>query len=215
MSLILSPKLLTNCRLTSLDPSLILSAISSTAFKSPIWGGTGWGGGEGAEMFYGRKNESILITLKFNLLFPSPYERWTLWVDLVSRISFRETLEISFELGYFWGLYELFCHIYNLNPDPAIIILFFVLFQRCLYAKLFGWLTSSRKSRRAGLPHFRLHKVRNIKTWLSLRSLLKVIINKGFFPECTYQKKKNAIKTIKVTFFYIKIFIRDEVLKGL
>ena len=47
-------------------------------------------------------------------------------------------------------------------------------FQRCLYAKLFGWLTSSRKSRRAGLPHFRLHKVRNIKTWLSLRSLLKV-----------------------------------------
>lgn len=45
--------------------------------------------------------------------------------------------------------------------------------ERCLYAKLFGWLTSSRKSRRAGLPHFRLHKVRNIKTWLSLRSLLK------------------------------------------
>ncbi|XP_048590015.1 protein PHTF2 isoform X2 [Nematostella vectensis] len=45
--------------------------------------------------------------------------------------------------------------------------------ERCLYAKLFGWLTSSRKARRAGLPHFRLHKVRNIKTWLSLRSLLK------------------------------------------
>ena len=147
------------------------------------------GGRVGPEMFYGRKNESILITLKFNLLFPSPYERWTLWVDLVSRISFRETLEISFELGYLWGLYELFCHIYNLNLDPAIIILFFVLFQRCLYAKLFGWLTSSRKSRRAGLPHFRLHKVRNIKTWLSLRSLLKVIVNKGFFPEYTYKKK--------------------------
>ena len=82
-----------------------------------------------------------------------------------------------------------FGHIYNLNPDPAIIILFFFSFQRCLYAKLFGWLTSSRKSRRAGLPHFRLHKVRNIKTWLSLRSLLKVIINKGFFPEYTYKKK--------------------------
>ena len=94
-----------------------------------------------------------------------------------------------------------FSHIYNLNPDPAIIILFSVSFQRCLYAKLFGWLTSSRKSRRAGLPHFRLHKVRNIKTWLSLRSLLKVIINKGFFPECTYQNKI-ARKTIKVTFFY-------------
>ena len=102
----------------------------------------------------------------------------------------------------------MFCHIYNLNPDPAIITLFFVLFQRCLYAKLFGWLTSSRKSRRAGLPHFRLHKVRNIKTWLSLRSLLKVIINKGFFPECTYQKKKIAIKTIKVTFFYFDFYQR-------
>ena len=64
MSLILSPKLLTNCRLTSLYPSLILSAISSTAFKSPVFGGKGCGGGgEGAEMFYGRKNESILITL--------------------------------------------------------------------------------------------------------------------------------------------------------
>ena len=82
-----------------------------------------------------------------------------------------------------------FCHVYILNPDPAIINLFFISFQRCLYAKLFGWLTSSRKSRRAGLPHFRLHKVRNIKTWLSLRSLLKVVINKSFSPECTYQKK--------------------------
>ena len=97
---------------------------------------------------------------------------------------------------------DFFYHVYILNPDPVIIILFFVSFQRCLYAKLFGWLTSSRKSRRAGLPHFRLHKVRNIKTWLSLRSLLKVIvINKGFFPECTYQNKI-ARKTIKVTFFY-------------
>ena len=151
--------------------------------------GGGGGGGRGAKMFYGAKKINLSITLKFNLLFPSPYERLTLWIDLVSRISFSETLEFSFELACLWGLYEFFCHIYNLNPDPAIIILFSVSFQRCLYAKLFGWLTSSRKSRRAGLPHFRLHKVRNIKTWLSLRSLLKVIINKGFFPECTYQKK--------------------------
>ena len=68
----------------------------------------GGGGGRGVEMFYGRKNESILITLKFNLLFPSPYERWTLWIDLVSRTSFRETLEISFELAYLWALYGFF-----------------------------------------------------------------------------------------------------------
>ena len=75
MSLILSPKLLTNCRPTSLDHSLILSDISPTAFKSPIFLG-GWGGeGGGLKCFMTEKNESILITLKFNLLFPSPYER--------------------------------------------------------------------------------------------------------------------------------------------
>ncbi|KNC70447.1 hypothetical protein SARC_17023, partial [Sphaeroforma arctica JP610] len=52
-------------------------------------------------------------------------------------------------------------------------------FQRFLYAKYFSALTSARRGRRYGLPHFRLHKVRNtlcitnIKMWLSLRSFLK------------------------------------------
>jgi len=45
--------------------------------------------------------------------------------------------------------------------------------MRYLYAKYFGALTSARKARRNCLPHFRLHKVRHIKTWLSLRSFLK------------------------------------------
>lgn len=45
--------------------------------------------------------------------------------------------------------------------------------QRFLYAKLFSHITSSRRSRRSELPHFRLNKVRNIKTWLSVRSYLK------------------------------------------
>lgn len=45
--------------------------------------------------------------------------------------------------------------------------------QRFLYAKLFSHLTSSRRSRKSDLPHFRLNKVRNIKTWLSVRSYLK------------------------------------------
>lgn len=45
--------------------------------------------------------------------------------------------------------------------------------QRFLYAKHFCHLTSSRRARRSDLPHFRLNKVRNIKTWLSVRSYLK------------------------------------------
>lgn len=48
--------------------------------------------------------------------------------------------------------------------------------QRFLYAKLFSHLTSSRRARKSELPHFRLNKVRNIKTWLSVRSYLKVCV---------------------------------------
>jgi len=44
---------------------------------------------------------------------------------------------------------------------------------RYMYAKYFGALTSTRRARRNRLPHFRLHKVKNIKAWLSLRSFLK------------------------------------------
>ena len=47
---------------------------------------------------------------------------------------------------------------------------------RLLYAKLFSHLTSSRRARKSNLPHFRLNKVRNIKTWLSVRSYLKVCL---------------------------------------
>jgi len=46
--------------------------------------------------------------------------------------------------------------------------------QRLMYAKNFCYLTSSRRAKKYDLPHFRLNKVRNIKTWLSLRSFLKV-----------------------------------------
>lgn len=45
--------------------------------------------------------------------------------------------------------------------------------QRFLYAKLFSHITSSRRARKSDVPHFRLNKVRNIKTWLSVRSYLK------------------------------------------
>ncbi|RLN47821.1 hypothetical protein BBJ28_00026948 [Nothophytophthora sp. Chile5] len=41
--------------------------------------------------------------------------------------------------------------------------------RRFLYAKCFTALTSSRRSRLANLPHFRLKNVINIKAWISLR----------------------------------------------
>lgn len=46
--------------------------------------------------------------------------------------------------------------------------------QRFLYSKLFSRITSTRKAKKSGIPHFRLNKVRNIKTWLSVRSYLQV-----------------------------------------
>ncbi|CAH1176498.1 unnamed protein product [Phaedon cochleariae] len=45
--------------------------------------------------------------------------------------------------------------------------------QRLLYAKLFSHLTSSRRAKKSEIPHFRLNKVINIKTWLSVRSYMK------------------------------------------
>lgn len=58
------------------------------------------------------------------------------------------------------------------------IQVFIFYFQRLLFAKLFGHLTSARRARKSEVPHFRLKKVQNIKMWLSLRSYLKV--HQGF-----------------------------------
>ena len=62
-------------------------------------------------------------------------------------------------------------------------IFLFFRFQRYMYAKFFSSLTSTRRARRNKLPHFRLHKVKNIKAWLSLRSFLKVL----FYCFCTFR----------------------------
>jgi hypothetical protein len=50
--------------------------------------------------------------------------------------------------------------------------------KRLLHAKSFRYLTSNRKAKKHNLPHFRLNKVENIKTWLSIRSYLRV----SFWP---------------------------------
>ena len=59
-----------------------------------------------------------------------------------------------------------------------IYIVLFDLFQRLLYAKHFCYLTSSRRAKKYDMPHFRLNKVRNIRTWFSLRSYLKVMYSR-------------------------------------
>lgn len=71
--------------------------------------------------------------------------------------------------------------------------------QRLLYAKLFSHLTSSRRARKSDLPHFRLNKVRNIKTWLSVRSYLKVRRSKS--------NTVNKIKSLKIRFGRLILYI--------
>jgi len=45
--------------------------------------------------------------------------------------------------------------------------------KKFVIAKLFSHITSSRRSARSKIPHFRLYKVRNIKVWLCVRSMLR------------------------------------------
>ncbi|KAI7684958.1 Putative homeodomain transcription factor, partial [Sarcoptes scabiei] len=45
--------------------------------------------------------------------------------------------------------------------------------QRFLYSKYFSHLTRRDRAKRSQIPHFRLHKVRNLKIWLSVRSYLR------------------------------------------
>lgn len=63
--------------------------------------------------------------------------------------------------------------------------------QRFLYAKFFSHLTSFRRARKSELPHFRLNKVRNIKTWLSVRSYLKV--NTNLICVCNLPYRNKAV----------------------
>jgi hypothetical protein len=75
--------------------------------------------------------------------------------------------------------------------------------QRFLYAKLFAHLTSSRRARNSDLPHFRLNKVRNIKTWLSVRSYLKVRPALPFGFRISVEKQGNDSINFGI-FFYLQ-----------
>ncbi|KAL5248081.1 hypothetical protein ACHWQZ_G017306 [Mnemiopsis leidyi] len=89
------------------------------------------------------------------------------------RASIRELYEepIEFQL----------IHIIGFILSMSLSCCFFTLFvvaertyvQRYLYAKFFNALTTMRRAKQYGLPHFRLRSIQNIKAWLSLRSVLR------------------------------------------
>ncbi|XP_066994433.1 protein phtf isoform X2 [Anabrus simplex] len=99
--------------------------------------------------------------------------------SLVSRISSSVMVIIDAALGN--NMWERTIVLIAMFERCMLATLFFFLLavaertfkQRFLYAKLFSHLTSFRRARKSELPHFRLNKVRNIKTWLSVRSYLK------------------------------------------
>lgn len=111
-------------------------------------------------------------------------------------------------------LFKLLCHsertimIIALLERFALAELFFFLLavaersfkQRFLYAKLFSHLTSFRRARKSELPHFRLNKVRNIKTWLSVRSYLRVSLE-SVVCEILYE-----VCCLKIFWFTLPIF---------
>lgn len=96
-------------------------------------------------------------------------------------ISLSDILDISISAVLRTTMTTQFVLIAAMFNSFCLSMLFFFLLavaertfkQRFLYAKLFCHLTSSRRARKSDLPHFRLNKVRNIKTWLSVRSYLK------------------------------------------
>ena len=79
--------------------------------------------------------------------------------------------------------------------------------QRCLQAKYFGALTSRGKSRRFGLPHFRLHKVPNIRLWLALRSHLRRI---GPANTCNLIVGRACGLTLLLTLWCTVHFLKSE-----
>lgn len=71
--------------------------------------------------------------------------------------------------------------------------------KRMLYAKFFSKLTSSRRSKIVGLPHFRLYKVDHIKVWLSLRARRANVDGLTIGPYKASDITANALVLLAVT----------------
>ncbi|CAF0879460.1 unnamed protein product [Brachionus calyciflorus] len=105
--------------------------------------------------------------------------------DFIINIKPIKRLSINLiETVLFWtsiNLCALFVIVNTVIITIFLGILFFTLLtiaertlsQRFLHAKFFCYLTSNRRARKHNIPHFRLGRVENIKTWLSVRSYMK------------------------------------------
>jgi hypothetical protein len=102
----------------------------------------------------------------------------------ISGGGFSRLLSSCQESFEFWSSVELgvaFLILSSIVSTLFLCVLFFSLLtiaertlsQRFLHAKFFCYLTSIRRARKHNLPHFRLSRVDNIKTWLSVRSYVK------------------------------------------
>ncbi|XP_022910441.1 protein phtf isoform X2 [Onthophagus taurus] len=80
--------------------------------------------------------------------------------------------------------------------------------HRLLYAKFFTHLTSSRRARNSDLPHFRLDRVANIKTWLSVRSYLK---KQGPLRSVDVIVSSSFLITIPLLVFLCTEFLKDSI----
>ena len=102
----------------------------------------------------------------FDMFVKKDYENCSAEALSPFQIVFGET-KLSFFLVFCCAFNSLFvslafCKMFSVAEDTF--------HRRYLYAKYFAALTSSRRARKAGLPHFRLNKVEHIKIWLQLRS---------------------------------------------
>jgi hypothetical protein len=77
--------------------------------------------------------------------------------------------------------------------------------QRGMRAKYFEALTSRAKSRRFGIPHFRLHKVAHVRMWVALRSHLR---HQGPYQACSAVVSRSCSATLLLTLLTTARFLR-------
>lgn len=101
-------------------------------------------------------------------------------IDLESDFKLGEIVTVLAQLSK-EPLNQQLVHLLSFLLSMGLSICLFTLFvvaertycQRYNHAKFFNAITSMRRAKQYGLPHFRLRNIQNIRAWLSLRSLLR------------------------------------------